>query len=124
MGELAAHAIDLFEAGDVEDVRPAFHLAELFLASTLEAERDAAALGFLETIQNIASHRTYGMAAFEQFLGAESQVALAKLMEVWRGKASLAEANFSEGVVGERGKPRVAQNHRANDSRVAFPQKS
>jgi hypothetical protein len=96
MRELAAHAVDRFDAGDVADVRPAFHLAERFLASPLDAERDAAALGFLETIQNVASHRKYGMSAFEQFLGAKSQVAWAELIEVWRGKASLAEVVATE----------------------------
>jgi hypothetical protein len=96
MGELASIAVDLYEGGDVEDVRPAFHLAEQLLASPLEAERDAAALGFLETIQNVASHRKCGVGAFEQFLGAKSQVAWAELMEIWRGKASLAEIVAAE----------------------------
>lgn len=96
MGELASHAVDLFETGDVEGVRPAFNIAEQFLASPLESERNAAALGFLETIQNVASHRKCGMAAFEQFLGAKSQVAWAELIEIWRGKTSLADVVAAE----------------------------
>jgi len=96
MSELASNVVDLFEAGDVEEVRPAFHLAEQLLASPLEAERAAAALGFLETIQNVASHRNCRMAVFEQFLESNSQVAWDELMETWRGRASLAEVVAAE----------------------------
>jgi hypothetical protein len=96
MGELASHAVDLFEAGDVEDVRSAFNLAEQLLASPVETDRDAAVLGFLEAIQNVASHRQCGMAGFEEFLGAKSQLAWAELIEVWRGKKSLSEVVAAE----------------------------
>ncbi len=96
MGELASHSVDLFEAGDIQGVRPAFDLAEQLLTSPLPAERDAAAFGFLETVQNVASHRGCGVVAFEEFLGAKSQVAWTELMEVWRGKTELAQVIAAE----------------------------
>jgi len=96
MGELASQSVDLFETGHIQDIAPAFDLAEELLASPFDVERDAAVLGFLETIQNVASHRKCGMVAFEQFLGSKSQAAWSELIEVWRGKESLAEVVAAE----------------------------
>lgn len=91
MAELASHVVDLFEAGRAKEVRAAFDLAEDLIAGGQESERHAAVVGFLETVQNVASHRKCGAMAFEQFLGPTSQNAWAELAEVWKGKASLAE---------------------------------
>jgi hypothetical protein len=96
MGELASHSVDLFEAGDIQGVRPAFDLAEQLLTFPLPAERELATLGFLETIQNVASHRKCGMAVFEEFLGTNSRVAWTELIEVWREKESLAQVVAAE----------------------------
>jgi hypothetical protein len=96
MTELASFSVDLFETANAEDVGPAFKLAEHLIATGSSEERDAAVLGFLETVQNVASHRKCGSAAFEQFLGPRSQSAWTGLNKVWRGKASLAEVVASE----------------------------
>jgi hypothetical protein len=96
MAELASLVVDLFEAGHAEEIRPAFDLVEDLIASGQESERHAAVVGFLETIQNVASHRKCGAVAFEQFLGPASQSAWAELAEIWNGKTSLAEVVASE----------------------------
>ena len=113
MTELATHVVDLFEAESAEDVRPAFELAEHLIATGLDEERNAAVLGFLETVQNVASHRKFGPAAFEQFLGPRSQSAWAELMHVWQGKSSLAEVVASE--TGATLRPRWWQSWRKRD---------
>jgi hypothetical protein len=104
MAELASHAVDLFEAGNAEDARPAFELTEHLIATGSDEEWHAAVIGFLETVQNVASHRKCGSATFEQFLGPRSQSAWAELMDVWRGKTSLAEVVAAE--TGARLEPR------------------
>jgi hypothetical protein len=96
MAELASHVVDLFDAGRTEDVRPAFELAERLIADGSGEERHAAVVGFLETVQNVASHRNCGSAAFVQFLGPMSQCAWTELNVAWRGKMSLAEVVASE----------------------------
>jgi hypothetical protein len=96
MAELASHIVDSFEAGNVEDARPAFELAERMIAAGADEERHAAIVGFLETVQNVASHRRLGPTAFERFLGPFSQRAWAELNEVWKGKTSLADVVASE----------------------------
>lgn len=96
MAELASHVVDLFEAQNVGEISPAFDLAERLIASASEEERRAASVGFLETVQNVASHRAFGAIAFECFLGPRSHSAWMELSEVWKGKASLAEVVAAE----------------------------
>jgi hypothetical protein len=96
MAELSSHVVNLFEAERAEDIRPAFELAEHLIATGSNAERHAAVVGFLETVQNVASHRKCGIAAFEPFLGPKSLYAWADLTNTWRGKKSLAEVVASE----------------------------
>ena len=96
MSELASHAVDLLESGHAEGARPAFELTEQLIAAGSELERHAAVVGFLETVQNVASHRKCGLAVFEHFLGPRSQSAWTELINVWRGKMSLAEVVASE----------------------------
>jgi hypothetical protein len=96
MAELGSHVVNLFEEGRSNEVRPAFDLAERFIATGTEAERHAAMVGFLETVQNVASHRQCGATVFEEFLGPWSHKAWAELSQIWQGKTSLAEVIASE----------------------------
>lgn len=96
MAELGSHVVDLVQAGRTEEVRPAFSLAERLIASGTEVERHAAIVGFLETVQNVGSHRACGAAAFTTFLGPLSQRAWAELNEAWKGKTTLAEVVAAE----------------------------
>ncbi len=96
MADLATHVVDLFEGGHVAEIRPAFGLAERLCASGSEAEKHAAVVEFLETVQNVASHRKCGTLVFESFLGPESRRAWAELMQTWQGKSTLAEVVASE----------------------------
>lgn len=96
MAELASHVVDLFETGNVVEIHPAFELIERLLVTGSEAEKHAAIVGFLETVQNVASHRVFGSVAFEQFLGPSSQKAWAEMNNQWKGKTSLAEVVASE----------------------------
>lgn len=96
MAELASHVVDLQETARPEEVDPAFRLAENLITAGSNGERDAAVLGFLETVQNVASHRKCGAEAFHKFLGPASLSAWAHLKNVWRGKATLAEVVAAE----------------------------
>jgi hypothetical protein len=71
---------------------------------------------FLETVQNVASHRKCGSAVFEQFLGPRSQSAWAELINVWQGKMSLAEVVASE--TGASLRPRWWQFWRKRNKRL------
>ena len=79
MAELGSHVVDLFEAGRSDEIRPAFRLAERLIAEGSDAERHAVVVGFLETVQNVASHRHFGAVAFKEFFGPQSQAAWSEL---------------------------------------------
>jgi hypothetical protein len=96
MAKLASQVVDLYEAGRVEETRAAFALAEQLVAAGPDEEKHAAIVGFLETVQNVASHRKFGSAPFERLIGPMSQRAWAELNDVWRDKTSLAEVVASE----------------------------
>jgi hypothetical protein len=96
MQDLAAYIVDQFEAKRMSDVRSAFDLADNLITEGTEAELHAATIGFLETVQNVASHRKCGSAAFEEFLGPSSKDAWLELDTVWRGKRKLAEVVAAE----------------------------
>ena len=96
MGELASYVVDLYEARRIGEIAPAFDLAECLITEGSETERHAAIVGFLETVQNVASHRAFGYSTFGPFLGTKSQAAWYELREIWKGKASLAEVVAAE----------------------------
>jgi hypothetical protein len=116
LAELASHVVDLFQTGHGDEVPPAFDLTEHLIQFGQEADRDAAILGFLEAIQNVASHRSLGASVFEQYLGPESRLAWAQLDEVWKGKNDLAEVLAAE--TGVRLRPRWWQFWRKRDRRT------
>jgi hypothetical protein len=116
MRELASYVVDLFETGHIEEVLPAFDMAERLIVEGPGPQRDAAIIGFLETVQNVASHRRCGMAAFEEFLGPSSQCAWAELTNVWRDKTRLAEVVAAE--TGAKIRPRWWQFWKREDRRT------
>jgi len=96
IAELASHVVDAFEMGDLETVGKAFEFAESLITTGSEAEAHAAVVGFLETVQNVASHRKCGATVFEPFLGSSSQQQWAKLNNIWKGKTDLAAVLAAE----------------------------
>ena len=98
MDRFARLVIDIYEAGDRERLRPAFDIVERGFESGGTEIRDALVVGFLEALQNIASHRAYGAEVFVPFLGTHSRQAWNELNVAWAGKESLADV-----VAAERG---------------------
>ena len=98
MSCLGRHVVELFEAGQADSMRPAFALTEQMIVGGPEGHREAAIVGFLETVQNLASHRPFRASAFEPYLGPVSGDAWRELDKAWEGKSTLAEV-----VAAERG---------------------
>ncbi|MDE3137924.1 MAG: hypothetical protein KGL59_15190, partial [Acidobacteriota bacterium] len=74
----------------------AFGLMEELLIDGDQEVRDAASVGFLEDVRNIASWRPFGSAVFVEWLGPRSRFAWAEIEEMWRGKKSLADVVRAE----------------------------
>lgn len=115
MQELASHVVELFENGRIDEVSSAFQLAEHLISSGSDEDRQAAIVGFLETVQNVASHKEHGAAVFEQFLKSQSRIAWEELNQIWKGKASLAEVVAGE--TGARLQPRWWQFWKRRNTR-------
>lgn len=92
MESFARFIISLYEAGEREELKPAFAIMENGLAAgDVVATQDAIVLGFFESLQNVASHRPYGAGVFREFLAMESRQAWDELDATWEGKSTLAE---------------------------------
>jgi hypothetical protein len=87
---------DLYEKGDLEEVRRVFSLMESSLVGSDEDTRNLIGLGFFETLQNVASHRPYGYTEFEQFLGPTSMKIWREIQRMWAGKSNLADVIRAE----------------------------
>jgi hypothetical protein len=104
-GEFATFIVDCYTGQELEPIVSAFAIVEEFLADGDEEVQTAAAIGFLEDIQTIASNRPFGAAVFVQWLGPKSKAAWAEIEEMWRGKSSLMDVIRAESAAG-RDKPK------------------
>lgn len=93
---LAHHLVDSFERGDVSEFPAAFALLEHCLVAGDENVKELAAVGIIEDIQNIASHRTFGPSVFYEWLGPQSQCAWDELCKFWTQVAHAKAAGLLE----------------------------
>ncbi len=68
----------LYEHDNDERVRAAFAQMEKFLRDGSQEVRNLVGLGFLETLHNLASWKSYGSEAFVRFLGPETRPRLGR----------------------------------------------
>jgi hypothetical protein len=87
---------DLYEKGAIDETRRAFQLLERLFAEGAQDTRDLIGWGFFETLQCVASHRSYGNKVFEEFLGPMSKQAWTQIGRTWAGKSSLMDVIRAE----------------------------
>jgi len=88
LGECARHLVTLYGAGDTSEFAAVFRVVEDLHVRGDSHVRQAATVGLLETLQNIAEHRDLDPAVFVQFLGPESARWWDKLDRFWSGDSS------------------------------------
>jgi hypothetical protein len=91
LAEFAHFIVEAYDHNDRASTTAAFALIEQLLFEGDQEVREAAAIGFLEDVQNIASRRSFGSAVFVQWLGPQSHKEWGEIEEKWRGKRSLDE---------------------------------
>ena len=96
MAEFATFIVDAYARHDTKPIVAAFGVIEELLGEGDEEVQTAAAVGFLEDIQTIGSHRPFGAAVFVQWLGPKSKKAWSEIEEMWRGKHSLMDVVRAE----------------------------
>jgi len=92
---------DLYPNGQSEDVQRVFGLMEKWLVDGSQAVRGLVVIGFLETLQNVASWQAFGKVAFIPFLGSKSREAWDDVERMWAGKSSLFEVIRAERKQGD-----------------------
>jgi len=96
LGEFATYVVDAYGSQNTEQVVVAFQIVERLLTDGDEEVRAAAAIGFLEDVQTIASNRPFGPQIFTQWLGPKSKEVWVEIAEKWRGKSSLIDGIRAE----------------------------
>jgi hypothetical protein len=96
VGEFVHFILNSYEQGNLELMPRAFQAVEDLLAEGDSSVQEIAALGILETLQCAASWKPYGNKAFLQWLGPKSRAEWDELVEIWRGKSSLADVVRAE----------------------------
>jgi hypothetical protein len=96
VAEFVHFVLDFYERGNRELMPRAFQAVEDLLIEGDSTVQEIVALGILETLQCAASWKPYGNEAFIQWLGPKSRIEWDELVEVWRGKNSLADVVRAE----------------------------
>lgn len=87
LADLARHVIALHESGDEAALRKTFSVVERWHLEGDSYVREAAAIGFLEDLQNENLHTTTTPKDFERLLGPESMRWWRKVYDFWdKGK--------------------------------------
>ena len=88
---IAQHLVASFERGELAEFPAAFALLERCFAEGNAEVQNLVAVGVIEGIQNVASHRLFGPQVFRPWLGSASRAAWDKLCDFW-GKVAEAKA--------------------------------
>lgn len=85
LGDLAHHLVELFRSGTTEEFPAVFHVVERWHCFGNHYVQEAATIGLLEGLQNIAGHESIDPAGFERWLLPESKKWWEKLNRFWGG---------------------------------------
>ena len=85
LGEFAHHLVRLQKAGDTSEFDPVFRVIEALHTDGDSYVREAATIGLLEGIQNVAGNRDLDPDSFVSFLRPESAKWWDKLNAFWNG---------------------------------------
>lgn len=82
-GVIAQHLVDSFGRGDLSEFPAVFAVLERCFAEGDADAQNLAAVGVVEGIQNVASHRPFGPDVFLAWLGLASRAAWDELCVFW-----------------------------------------
>lgn len=95
LGEFASFVVESFENKNIALVGRAFDAVEKLLTEGDHETDECVTLGFIESLQNRASGKPYGMDAFLPFLGPRSQQSWNDLVAFWNGSAPSTDTHSS-----------------------------
>jgi hypothetical protein len=86
LGNFGRYVLQHWKAGHIQQLAPAFVAIEKLHVEGDDWTREAATIGILEAIQNVASHTGYDLSPLERCLGPESLRWWNKLNDFWSGR--------------------------------------
>lgn len=86
LGRLAQHCVELARAGQLGPVTSVLAVVERLHVEGDPYVREAATIGFLEAVQNVALHYRVPLVTFEPLLGVESRRWWCALVRFWAGE--------------------------------------
>lgn len=92
----AHHVVNLFASSKPDELTATFAAIERLILDGDEDCRGATIIGILESVQTVASNRSFGPSVFVPWLGTESKRAWFDLEALWADKQSLAEVVRTE----------------------------
>jgi hypothetical protein len=96
LGEFASHLVELHKAGRVEEFPAAFQIIERLHLEGDHYVKEAATIGLLEGIQNVAGNTGGQPEEFVPYLGSESIKWWRQLNDFWNGKIPYVGATIDE----------------------------
>ncbi len=85
-GDFACHIVELYKKGEIKEFKNIFNVIELLHIQGDDYVKEAATIGFLEAIQNVASNNDLNPEDFIKFLKPVSVDWWNKLDDFWLGK--------------------------------------
>lgn len=86
LGDFSGHLVDLYTNNELNEFNQVFDIVELLLIDGDDFVKEAAIIGFLEGIQNIASNSGVKPTEFMRFLKPTSAKWWNNLNDFWSGK--------------------------------------
>jgi len=96
LGDFADHVIDLIERQETNEISALSRLIERLHLEGDDFVKEAATIGLLECIQNVAGHRNVATDGFEAALGPEAHRWWRSLDAFWSGKTPHVGADSSK----------------------------
>ena len=96
MGELAHHMVDLIKLNQTSEFSAVFDIIERLHIEGDDYVKEAATIGILESIQNVASNNGVDPEAFVPWLRTESRKWWRQLNDFWQAKIPYVGATINE----------------------------
>jgi hypothetical protein len=97
MSELAHHMVDLIKSKQTSKFPPVFDVIERLHIEGDDYVKEAATIGILESLQNVASNNGVDPEAFVPWLGIESRRWWRQLNDFWQAKIPYVGATINDG---------------------------
>jgi hypothetical protein len=97
LGDFAHHVVELLERGETAELPALARELEALHVEGDDAVKEAATIGILEGIQNVASHGTVSLQPLEKELGSETKKWWDSLDAFWAGKVPYVGADVGGG---------------------------